>query len=235
MAFIVSNLDVFGFVLLVIESGETTSDCHVTSEFNTSQCIFYPVKEEERELLLGTAQTNSDLTTGTSTDAMQTEHQATECNLGESLSFPVIIPSFFMKVDRKTTILMLNLFTADEGSHSDYQEMRVRGLLSEPVVSDFQDGQGLFSVFKWPIFVASWLTCWSYWWEIVIILNIIIDLPAEVEHPPDIQEFLLQSSDEEDVGGFELSDPQLDSEVEVMAFFYKNQTDSTSQPDGRSQ
>lgn len=43
---------------------------------------------------------------------------------------------------------MLNLFTADEGSHSDYQEMRVRGLLSEPVVSDFQDGQGLFSVFK---------------------------------------------------------------------------------------
>lgn len=86
-----SNLGVFGFVLLVIESGETTSDCHVTSEFSTSQCIFYPVKEEEREVLLGAAQTNSDLTTGTSTDAMQTEHQTTECNLGESLSFPVII------------------------------------------------------------------------------------------------------------------------------------------------
>ncbi|XP_073342330.1 zinc finger protein 576, tandem duplicate 1 isoform X2 [Pagrus major] len=152
-----------------IESGETTRDCHVTPEFNTSQCIFYPVKEEEREVLLGAAQTNSgDLTTGTSTDAMQTEHQATESNL------------------------------ADEGSHSDYQEMRVRGLLSEPGVSDFPDGQ-------------------------------------EVEHPPDIQEFLLQSSDEEDVGGFELSDPQLDSEAEVMAFFYKNQTNGTSQPDETSQ
>ncbi|KAM8735618.1 zinc finger protein 576, tandem duplicate 1 isoform 3-T4 [Acanthopagrus schlegelii] len=151
----------------LIESGETTSDCHVSPEFNTSQCIFYPVKEEEREVLLGAAQTNSgDLTTGTSTDAMQTEHQATECDL------------------------------ADEGSHSDYQEMRVRGLLSEPGVSDFPDGQ------------------------------------VEVEHPPDIQEFLLQSSDEEDVGGFELSDPQLDSEAEVMVFFYKNQTDGTSQPDG---
>ncbi|XP_036929840.1 uncharacterized protein LOC119005878 isoform X3 [Acanthopagrus latus] len=151
----------------LIESGETTSDCHVSPEFNTSQCIFYPVKEEEREVLLGAAQTNSgDLTTGTSTDAMQTEHQVTECDL------------------------------ADEGSHSDYQEMRVRGLLSEPGVSDFPDGQ------------------------------------VEVEHPPDIQEFLLQSSDEEDVGGFELSDPQLDSEAEVMVFFYKNQTDGTSQPDG---
>ena len=145
----VSNLDVFGFVLLVIESGETTSDCHVSPEFNTSQCIFYPVKEEEREVLLGAAQTNSgDLTTGTSTDAMQTEHQVTECDLGESLSFPVIIPSIFMKDDRKTIILMLNLFPADEGSHSDYQEMRVRGLLSEPGVSDFPDGQGLFSIFK---------------------------------------------------------------------------------------
>lgn len=60
-----------------------------------------------------------------------------------------------MKVDRKTTILMLNLFTADEGSHSDYQEMKVRGLLSEPVVSDFPDGQGLFSIFKLSILVAS--------------------------------------------------------------------------------
>ncbi|XP_070767983.1 zinc finger protein 576, tandem duplicate 1 [Enoplosus armatus] len=41
------------------ESGETTRDCRVTPEFNTNQCIFYPVKEEEREVLLEAAQTNS--------------------------------------------------------------------------------------------------------------------------------------------------------------------------------
>lgn len=66
-----------------------------------------------------------------------------------------------------------------------------------------------------------------------------IDLSAEADaewqHPPDLRDFLLQSSDEEDVGGFELSDPQLDSEAEVMAYFYKNQTKSAREPDEMSQ
>lgn len=52
---------------------------------------------------------------------------------------------------------------------------------------------------------------------------------AEMQHPPDLRDFLLQSSDEEDVGVFEMSDPQLDSEAEVMAYFYKNQTNSAQQ------
>ncbi|XP_076593645.1 zinc finger protein 576, tandem duplicate 1 isoform X1 [Chaetodon auriga] len=156
-----------------MESAETTRDSRISPEFNTSQCIFYPVKEEEREFLLGAAQTNpGNLTTTISTDGLQTEHQATDSNL------------------------------TDEGSHSapDYQEMRVRGLLSESAVNDFADGQ--------------------------------VEADAEWQHPPDLRDFLLQSSDEEDVGGFELSDPQLDTEAEVMAYFYKNQT---RQPEEMSQ
>ncbi|XP_034731245.1 uncharacterized protein LOC117946885 isoform X2 [Etheostoma cragini] len=152
----------------LMENVETTrKEGCVTPEFYTSQCIFYPVKEEEREVLLGAVQTNSgDLITGTPSDAQQTKHQAAD----------------------------------DEGSPSalDYQEMRVRGLLSEPGVSDFADGQA--------------------------------EADAEWQHPQELQDFLLQSSDEEDVGGFELSDPQLDSEAEVMAYFYKNQKNSAWQP-----
>lgn len=55
-----------------------------------------------------------------------------------------------MKDYRKSSILMLNLSAVDESSHSapDYQEMRVRGLLSEPGIRDFPDEQGLFSIFK---------------------------------------------------------------------------------------
>ncbi|XP_054478242.1 uncharacterized protein LOC129110106 [Anoplopoma fimbria] len=160
----------------LMESGETTRDegC-ITPEFNTNQCIFYPVKEEEREVLLGAVQTNSgNLTTGASSDAQQTELQETD-----SIS--------------------------NKGSHHvpDYQEMRVRGQLSEPGVCDFADGQA----------VAD----------------------TEWQHPPDLRDFLLQSSDEEDVGGEELSDPQLDSEAEVMAYFSKNQTNSAQQPDEPSQ
>ncbi len=45
---------------------------------------------------------------------------------------------------------MLNLLITDEGTHSapDYQDMGVRGVMSEPGVSDFADGQGLFFYFK---------------------------------------------------------------------------------------
>ncbi|XP_068592545.1 zinc finger protein 576, tandem duplicate 1 [Cebidichthys violaceus] len=129
----------------LMESGETTRDegC-ITPEFNTNQCIFYPVKEEEREVLLGAVQTNGgNLPTGASSDAQQTEHQETDSN------------------------------------------------------STVADTEG--------------------------------------QHPPDLQDFLLQSSDEEDVGGFELSDPQLDSEAEVMAYFYKNQTNGAQRPEELSQ
>ncbi|TDH11992.1 hypothetical protein EPR50_G00066570 [Perca flavescens] len=160
----------------LMESGETTrKEGCVTPEFNTNQCIFYPVKEEEREVLLGAVQTNSgDLTTGPPSDAQQMEHQAADSNL-------------------------------DEWSPSalDYQEMRVRGLLSEPGVSDFADGQA--------------------------------EADTEWQHPQALRDFLLQSSDEEDVGGFELSDPQLDSEAEVMAYFYKNQKNTAWQPDEMSE
>ncbi|KAL7393506.1 hypothetical protein ABVT39_011789 [Epinephelus coioides] len=156
----------------LMESGETASDCRITPEFNTNQCIFYPVKEEEREVLLGAAQANSgNLTTGASSDAQQTEHQATGSHL-RSHSAP------------------------------DYQDMRVRGLLSEPGVSDFADGA---------------------------------EADTEWQHPTDLRDFLLQSSDEEDVGGFELPDPPLDSEAEVMAYFSRNHKNSPRQPDEMSQ
>ncbi|XP_045901306.1 uncharacterized protein LOC123968526 isoform X1 [Micropterus dolomieu] len=122
----------------LMESGDTTRDCRVTPEFNTNHCIFYPVKEEEREVQLGDAQTNSgNLIMGASSDVQQTEHQAAD----------------------------------------------------------------------------------------------LTEVDAEWQHPPDLQDFLLQSSDEEDVGAFELSDPQLDSEAEVMAYFYKNQTNRAQGPD----
>ena len=71
----------------------------------------------------------------------------------------------------------------------------------------------------------------------------VTDLSAEAEaewpHPPDLRDFLLQSSDEEDMDGFELSDPHLDSEAEVLAYFCKNQpnarlTDLSSQKYSRN-
>ncbi|KAK5922519.1 hypothetical protein CgunFtcFv8_019772 [Champsocephalus gunnari] len=152
----------------LIESEETAIDesCVTPPEFNTNQCIFYPVKEEEREFLLG-AQTNSgNSTKGAFCDAQQTEQHVTD--------------------------------HSNEGCHSapGYEEMGVR-TLSEPGVSDSADRQA--------------------------------EAEAEMQHPPDLRDFLLQSSDEEDVGVFEMSDPQLDSEAEVMAYFYKNQTNSAQQ------
>ncbi|KAG7242198.1 hypothetical protein INR49_024244, partial [Caranx melampygus] len=156
----------------IMQSGETMNDCRISPEFNTNQCIFYPVKEEEREVLLGDTQSSREsLTPERSSAINQTELQTAE----------------------------------DDGSHSsqDYQEIGVRGLLSDPGISDFADGDA--------------------------------EEDAEGPHPPDLRDFLLQSSDEEDVGVPELSDPQLDSEAEVMAYFYKNQTNRAQQPDQTSQ
>lgn len=73
------------FLPAVVECAETTRDCRVTPEFNTSQCIFYPVKEEEREVLVGGSQSSSEKTaTEMSHNAMQTElhegiHLANSC------------------------------------------------------------------------------------------------------------------------------------------------------------
>lgn len=45
---------------------------------------------------------------------------------------------------------------------------------------------------------------------------------TEWQQSSDLQDFLLQSSDEEDVCSLELSDPQLDLEADVMAYFDKS-------------
>ncbi|XP_068999135.1 zinc finger protein 576, tandem duplicate 1 isoform X2 [Embiotoca jacksoni] len=157
------------------ESEETTRDCRITPEFNTNQCIFYPVKEEDREVLLGAAQTSrGSLTPEESGNANQTEHQTADCDIYER-----------------------------SHSASDFQETRVGGLLSEPGVSDFADGRAVSD--------------------------------SEWQHPSDLRDFLLQSSDEEHLCGFDLSDPQLDSEAEAMAYFYGNQTNSAKQPNQTSQ
>lgn len=65
--------------------------------------------------------------------------------------------------------------------------------------------------------------------------NLSAEADAEWPHPTDLWDFLLRSSDEEEQGGFELSDPQLESEAEVMAYFYKNKTNGARQPDKTSQ
>ncbi|XP_008430569.1 zinc finger protein 576, tandem duplicate 1 [Poecilia reticulata] len=152
------------------EDGETTKDSSVTPDFNSNQCIFYPVKEEEREVLLGVTQTITESSTPEgSANANPTEYQSADCNAYERRSSP---PS--------------------------YQESVVPGLPSEPSVSDLTDGQA-----------AS---------------------DSELQNPSDLRDFLLQSSDDEDASGFELSEPQLDKEAEIMAYFNKNQTSSKQLP-----
>lgn len=158
----------------VIDSGETTRDCHMTPEFNSSQCIFYPVKEEEREVLVGAAPTSSEnLPIGSSSNVQRPEHETKDSNLNRGSPSP-----------------------------SDYQEKSLRRLSSDTGDGNFTDGH---------------------------------ETDSEWQHPPDVRDFLLQSSDEEDVGGFELSDPQLDSEAEVMAYFHKNHTNDSQQPDESSE
>ncbi|XP_029361252.1 zinc finger protein 576, tandem duplicate 1 [Echeneis naucrates] len=160
----------------LIEGGEMISDCPVTPEFNTNQCIFYPVKEEEREVLLGDNQTSrGNLTLEGSVAGHQTEAQTADSTL-------------------------------HAGSHpmQDCPEAGLRGPLSEPGVSDFADGQA--------------------------------EADGDWPQAPDLRDFLLQSSDEEDTGAYKLSEPHLNSEAEVMAYFYKNQpTYSAQQPDPTSQ
>uniref|UniRef100_A0A672HTI7 C2H2-type domain-containing protein n=2 Tax=Salarias fasciatus TaxID=181472 RepID=A0A672HTI7_SALFA len=143
-----------------MDVGETPRDCRVSPEFSSNQCIFYPVKEEEREVLLGATQTDSgSVTTEGSSDALQVEHQTGDTYERSFSSRP-------------------------------YQETEVGRLISEKGVNNFTNRQE-----------PAW------------------------QRPPDLRDFLLQSSDEEHTGSFELSDHQLDSEAEIMAYFSKDQTD----------
>uniref|UniRef100_UPI003AAC3444 zinc finger protein 576, tandem duplicate 1 n=1 Tax=Centroberyx gerrardi TaxID=166262 RepID=UPI003AAC3444 len=161
----------------LIESDETTSASSMAPDLNSNQCIFYPVKEEEREVLLGGSQSDDGvLTVGVSSDArigQQTEHRPASINL-------------------------------HEGSHAteDYQETRVRGTLSRAGVNDFANTEAVADI--------------------------------EGQDRPQLRDFLLQSSDEEDSAVFELPDPQLDSEAEAMACYYKNQNSSPPQPNETS-
>lgn len=80
------------FLPAVVESAETPRDCRVTPEFNTSQCIFYPVKEEEREVLVGGSQSSGENTaTEMSHNAMQTELQETGIHSANYCLFPEIL------------------------------------------------------------------------------------------------------------------------------------------------
>lgn len=65
------------FILFaVMESADTTKDCGITPELSTSQCIFYPVKEEEKEVLLCGTQSSSENTgTGISHNDRHTDLQ----------------------------------------------------------------------------------------------------------------------------------------------------------------
>lgn len=84
---------VFGLVFSVMESVETTRDCCITPEFNTNQCIFYPVKEEEREVLLGATHTSrGSLSPEGSGATHQLDCQTADHTLRESLLFLVIFP-----------------------------------------------------------------------------------------------------------------------------------------------
>ncbi|XP_034031015.1 uncharacterized protein LOC117514593 [Thalassophryne amazonica] len=97
----------------IVDSEETTQESTVTSDYNSNQCIFYPVKEEEREHLLGTSHNNcGSSATGTSSDG-HTEHQSDSQPSDEG-----------------------SLTT------QDYQDTGARGLLPGPGVNDFADVQG---------------------------------------------------------------------------------------------
>lgn len=63
---------------------------------------------------------------------------------------------------------------------------------------------------------------------------VITFLPGEADiawqDAAELRDFLLQNSDSEDPDVSELPDPQLDSEAEVMACYYKNQSSGPPQP-----
>lgn len=66
----------FLFMFSVTENAETARDCRAPS----NQCIFYPVKEEEREVLLGTS------TGSSSPEGSDNTTQAANCDTCKYLS-----------------------------------------------------------------------------------------------------------------------------------------------------
>lgn len=77
----------------MIESEEMTRDSSMAPDFTANQCIFYPVKEEEREVLLGASQSDSGaLTVGVSSNARtgdQAEYQPASSSLRKLLFYSV--------------------------------------------------------------------------------------------------------------------------------------------------
>ncbi|XP_061572511.1 uncharacterized protein LOC133428117 isoform X2 [Cololabis saira] len=132
-----------------------------------------PLKDEEREVLLGAAASGERSTPGETEDESQPGHQRADCDSHEARS-----------------------------STPEYQETIMRGLLPESGVDDFANSQAVSD--------------------------------SEWQNPSDLRDFLLQSSDEEDMSGFDLSDPQLATEAEVMAYFNKSQTSSAEKADQTS-
>ncbi|XP_028325939.1 zinc finger protein 576, tandem duplicate 1 [Gouania willdenowi] len=152
-----------------MESPEITRESRITPEFSSSQCIFYPVKVEEREMQVEVTHAHKGrVNPEASPDPNQVEHHNALCHTHEG-SPPAL----------------------------EYQDSRVQGLLSDPTDSDYTNNQ-------------------------------------DFEPSPNLREFLLQSSDEEDGGGLELYDPQINSEAEIMAYFNQNQTNSSNLPDQTS-
>lgn len=70
--------------------------------------------------------------------------------------------------------------------------------------------------------------------HLCILIYHLAEADTEQQQTSDLQDFLLQCSDEEDVDVLELSDPQLDSEAEIMAYFNKNQTNDARRLDEMS-
>ncbi|XP_049587114.1 zinc finger protein 576, tandem duplicate 1 [Syngnathus scovelli] len=133
----------------------TSSDCRLSPDFSNKQCIFYPVKVEERELPLARSPEASD-------DVRRMLHPSTTCSLYD-------------------------------GIQQDGSEMMD--------VHDFADGQA----------------------------------EAEFQNPADVRSYLLQASDEEDARIWELSEPHVDAEAEVLAYFDKTHGDCSQQPEGTTQ
>lgn len=122
-------------------------DCRLTPDINTSTCIFYPVKEEEREVPLGPCQTSSG--TDTSNNLLQTERHAGSSNCGESLHF-------YLQLNVLKKHPLFHRLTAEERSRfaEDYQR-KSRGPLPEPGPADISEGQGFFFSFFFLLKVAK--------------------------------------------------------------------------------
>lgn len=117
------------------------------------------------------------------------------------------------------------VYLIDEGRHSthDYQNTR-RGQLSEEEGNN-ADAEGLSSYFKTK---SLWLLVYFFFKQ-KHLSCLSAEADTEWHRSPDLQDFLLQSSDEEDVCSLELSDPQLDLEADVMAYFDKNPRNNARQ------